>query len=343
MKIADYRNRSKAFFLGAAVGLCLFFAILSGPRIARGEPVHVTVAYGALTGAQALPWIAEETGAFKKHGFDVQLVYIAGTSGQIAALLSGSVQFSQATGQGVIHADLSGADVVFLTGNMKTFTWNLMARPGIKKVRDLKGRILGVSRFGSATDFATRFVLRRYKIVPEKDVKLIQVGGMREILAALTGKKIDAGLLSSPQYLVAVDQGFHVLLSLPDLRIPFQGNGLTATKSFINKNPGLVRKFLESYLEAIKYYKTNAKGTISIIKQYTKISDPRALEETYKFYDRLLARVPFPSLKGIQMILGIESKTNPAAKKKRPSEFVADQFLKELEESGFVKRLYASH
>ncbi len=309
---------------------------------ALAKPTRLTVAYSAVTGAQALPWIGKETGIFKKYGFDVQLVYIPGSAAQIATLLSGDVQFSQATGPAVVHADLAGANVVFLTGNMKTFTWNLMASPTIKKMEDLKGKALGITRFGSATDFAARFALEKYKLDPQKDVKIIQAGGMREILSGLIGKKMDAGLLSSPQHLTALDHGFRILLSLPDLNIPYQGNGLTTTRSFIAKNEHLVRDFVKSYLAAIQYFKTNPLGAKEILAKYTKTKDARILEETYQFYNRLLDRIPYPTLDGIQMILSMASEANAIANTKRPEDFVDERFLKELEQSGFVNRLYAA-
>ncbi len=333
-----FQNRKRAVRWLAGIGLCLV-TLLWGEAGALAKPV--TVAYSAVTGAQAVPWIAQEAGIFKKYGFDVQLVYIAGTSAQISTLMSGDVQFSQATGPGVIQAGLSGADVVFLTGNMKTFTWNLVARPEIRTMKELRGKVLGITRFGSATDFAVRFALERFKIDPQKDVRIIQVGGMAEVLAGLSGKKIDAALLSSPQHLTALDQGFYILLSLPDLNIPYQGNGLTTTRTFIARNEELVENFMKAYLEAIKYYKTNPRGTMKILEKYTRTRDPRVLEETYQFYTRLLDRVPYPTLEGIQMILDIAAKTNPAAKAKQPKDFVEERFLRELERSGFVDQLYA--
>lgn len=338
MKDASQVQRS-AFRWLVKVGLSLLIVLYTGVG-ASAEPIRLTVAYSALTGAQALPWIGKETGIFKKHGFDVQLVYIPGSSAQIATLISGDVQFSQATGPAVVQADLAGADVVFLTGNMKTFTWNLMANPEVKNMQDLKGKVLGITRFGSATDFAARFALERFQLDPQKDVKIIQAGGMQEILSGLVGKKIDAGLLSSPQHLTALDHGFHILISLPDLNIPYQGNGLTTTRSFIAKDEHLVRDFAKAYLAAIHYYKTNLHGTMRILAKYTRTKDQRILEETYQFYNRLLDRIPYPTVKGIQMILDMASKTNALAKTKRPEDFMDERFLKELEQSGFVERLY---
>ncbi len=259
---------ARSLGLPVSAALC-FAAILYAGTKTSAAPVRLTVAYSAITGAQALPWIGKETGIFEKYGFDAQLVYIPGSAAQISTLVSGDVQFSQATGPAVIYAQLAGADVVFLTGNMKTFTWNLMAVPEIKTMADLKGKVLGISRFGSATDFAARFALERFKLDPQKDVKIIQAGGMQEIVSGLLGKKIDAGLLSSPQHLTALDRGFHILLSLPDLNIPYQGNGLTTTRSFIARNENLVRDFVKSYLAAIQYYKTNAQGTMRILAKYT--------------------------------------------------------------------------
>ena len=326
--------------LPVLVGLAFPVVLYTQIQVLAG-PTRLTVAYSAVTGAQALPWIGKDAGIFEKYGFDAQLVYIPGSAAQISTLISGDVQFSQATGPAVVHAHLAGTDVVFLTGNMKTFTWNLMAGPEIKKMQDLKGKVLGITRFGSATDFAARFVLEKFKLDPQKDVKIIQAGGIQEIVSGLIGQKFDAGLLSSPQHLTATDHGFHILLSLPDLNIPYQGNGLTTTRSFIAKNENLVRDFLKSYLAAVQYYKTNSHGTMRILAKYTKTKDARILEETYQFYNRLLDRIPYPTLDGIQMILDTAAKTNPAAKAKQPKDFVEERFLRELERIGFVDQLYA--
>ena len=192
---------------------------------------NVRVAYSSPSATQGVLWVADVAGLFKKNGLDVQIIY---TRLAIESLVAGEIDFGQMTGSLMSSARLQGTDPVMLAGVDDVLTDRLVARPNIKSVEELRGKRIGIFRFGSASHLRVLNVLPRYGMT-DRDVTFLQIGDTPDRLIALFGGSIDATLASPPDHLEAVRAGMRVLLNLAELKIPYQGVGLVTTQRVLYK------------------------------------------------------------------------------------------------------------
>ena len=301
----------------------------------------VTIAYSSLSGNMAPLWITHERGFFRKNGLDVQLVFIESGTTTVQSLISKDVYFAQMAGAAVIQSRLRGTDVVMIAGVINTLNFKLYVDKNIKQPDQLKGKTVAVTRFGSSTDFALRYALERYGLAPEKDVAILQAGNMPAILASLETGKIQGAMLSPPFTLTAKNMGLPLMADLQMLGLEYQHTGLATTQAFIRSRPDLVRSVMKAYVEGIHYYKTHRAESLAILTKYLRTSDTDVLTEVYEDVGlRLTAEKPYPTLRGIGIMLRELTATNPKITAVRPEEFVDLTFIKELDGSGFIDRLY---
>jgi NitT/TauT family transport system substrate-binding protein len=320
----------------------LFPGIVSAAESAADRPLEkVTIAYSSISGNMAPLWITHDRGFFRKYGLDVQLVFIESGSTTVQSLISKDVTLAQMAGAGVIQSRLRGSDVVMIAGVINTLTFKFYVDKNIKQPGQLKGKTVAVTRFGSSTDFAARYALERYGLAPEKDVAILQAGSMPAILAALETGKIQGAMLSSPFTLRAKNMGFPLMADLQMLGLEYQHTGLATTQALIKSRPDLVRNAMKAYVEGIHYYKTHRAESLAVLAKYLKTTETEVLTEVYEDVGlRLTAEKPYPTLRGIGIMLQELAATNPKATAVRPEEFVDLTFIKELDTSGFVDRLY---
>lgn len=197
----------------------------------------------------------------------------------------------------------------------------------------MKGKALAVSRFGSSSDYAIRFILDKYGLIAQKDVRILEIGTQPDRLAALAKGKVQGVLLEPPQSLEAKKLGFHVLVNLKMLGLEYQHTGLATTRALIKSQPELVRSVMKAYVEGIHYYKTEPKASLPILAKYLKTRNAEALKEIYEDVGRALVPTkPYPTLKGIDAMLKEIAGANPEAAKTRPEQFVDLTFVKELDD-----------
>ncbi|HEV8342680.1 MAG TPA: ABC transporter substrate-binding protein [Candidatus Binatia bacterium] len=334
--------------LRQCLALSFLLSAIAAPAAAgEGSPAQplekVRIAYSSISGNQVPAWVALEQGFFRKNGLDVELVFIEGGTRAANALLSGDVTFSQMAGPSVLQSNLQGLDVVIIAGFLNTMDYQLMVHKSITRPEQLKGKTLAVSRFGSSSDFATRYALDKYGLVPDKDVIILEIGSQPARFAALEAGKIEGAMVAVPLTLKAKALGFHALADLKMLGLEYQHTALATTRSMIKSKPALVRNALRAFVEAIHYYKTHRKESLAILRKYLKDNDPQDLEETYEAIGlTLIPEKPYPTLRGIQIMLRELSAKDPKARTARPEQFVEMSFLKELDSSGFIDRLYKS-
>jgi NitT/TauT family transport system substrate-binding protein len=314
----------------------------SGLVFAQIKPSHLTISYPSISGAQAVLWIAKETGIFKKNGLDVDLVYIAGGPRSMAALLSGQLGIIGTGGNSLVAANLNGAkEAVLIATTYNTLVFSLMTRANIKDPKDLKGKPLGVTGFGSLSDFTLRTVLKRSGLDPTRDVVIRPMGGYPEILASMQSGALDGGVISPPMNLKAQELGFRELIDAGSIGFEYASTCYGTTRPFIRDRRETVAQFTRSLTEGIHRFKTDKAGSIKIIQQYTKTRDAAVLEETYRVYaQKYLPRAPYPTVNGVKAILDSFGDNLPAAKTASPETFVDMSFVQELEKGGAIARLY---
>jgi NitT/TauT family transport system substrate-binding protein len=337
----------KARFL-ILIGLIFGSLAIAFPSVAadKGGSVvlqKVNVAYSSISGNNAPLWVTVDRGFFRKYGLEVQPVLIESGTTAAQSLVSGEVSFAHMAGAAVMQSNLRGADTVMIAGVVNTLIFQLYTDKNISRPDQLKGKTVGVTRFGSSTDFAMRYALEKYGLEPNKDVTILQLGNVPALLSALEGGKLQAAMLSMPTTLRAKKAGFPVLADLQMLGLEYQHTGLATTRALIKSKPDLVRDFMRAYVEGIHYAKTHRKETLDILAKYLRTDDKDILEETYEsIMVTLVPEKPYPTLKGIQIMLREMGAKDAAARTARPEQFVELAFVKELDTSGFVDRLYKS-
>ncbi len=319
------------FFLGATA-----FCALA----ADGPLEKIRVAISSISTSQVNVWVPLDAGFFKKHGLDVELVYISGAPVGAAALMSGEVAISQGGVVGSINSNLKGAGTYIFLGGADRFPYQLVVPPGINQVSDLKGKRFAVSRIGSADHTAAMFVLPTLGVQPDKDLNIVQVGSVPSRFAALVNGSVTATLLIPPETVKARELGYRVLTNFADIDIAYQQNGVYTTRSLINRRTDMVRRFATAYSEGNHYIHTNPSGTQKIMQKYLH-GDEKAIAEAYtEVVVKATPQIPYPSKPGIQTLLNFIAKTMPEAATAKPDDFIDARFVKELEDSGFYAKLY---
>jgi NitT/TauT family transport system substrate-binding protein len=308
---------------------------------AQAKPlIKIVAGYGSTDGAVAPLWFAKETKLFEKRGLDVVLVGMGTGSVSLRALIAKDLEIASLSGSGLVQAALQGADTVIISAAINGFIFKVFGAPDINSPTQLKGKKLGVSRYGATSDFAVRLALKKWGLNPDRDVSILQIGTGQDTLRAMQTKMLDAGVLSGTASLIARKAGFRELGDLADLGLHYPMAPIGTTKSYLQKNEGLVKEFMLAYIEAIHDFKRNKEVALAVLKKYTRNDDREVLEDSYASAASKYLPLPIPTLDGIRTILTELSSTVPAAKNADPEQFVSYKIAREIEASGFVKRLY---
>jgi NitT/TauT family transport system substrate-binding protein len=304
-------------------------------------PQKVRIAYSAISASQLVGWVAYDAGFFKKNGLDVEFVYIEGGPRAVQSIASGEVQFGVVAGAPVLQSNLRGSSVVLVTGFLNTLDYQFVVDKQITRPDQLKGKSVAVSQAGSSSDFAMRFALEKYGLQPERDVSIVEIGSQPGRFAALQSGKIQGVMVAVPLTLTAKKMGFNILADLQMLGLEYQYTALATTRDLIKSRPDLVRGATKACAEAIHYLKTHRKEALELLRKYMKTDDTAALTEAYEAIGlNLIPEKPYPTLRGIEVMLQELAPRDPKAKVARPEQFVDMSFVKELDASGFIDRLY---
>jgi len=334
MRPSEKSNRP---IIKAVIGLTLLFVLVIGANRAHaGEAPLVKANYAAFSGAFAPLWIAADRSLFGKYGLNVDLRYIAPATAT-QALIGKNLDIINPGGE-IVEAGLNGEPVAYIAGIMNRAVMSIYAKPEIGSLADLKGKVLAVTVPGATTDFAARVLLQQARLTPGKDVKLIYLKGMVEILTGINQGNADAGIFTSPTTLKAQHAGLKELVNVTEQNIPMIHAALASTKEYIKTRPDNVRRFLQAYLEGIKISRTEADYTKQIIGKYTKTTDMADLENSYQTFLPAWERLPVVPAAAVQTMLNFA--THPGAKAAKPETFIDNSILMEIGKSGFVDKLY---
>jgi NitT/TauT family transport system substrate-binding protein len=319
-----------------ALMLCAFSIFLTGT--ASAKPINV--AYSAITGSQAPLWVAKQEHIFQKNGLDVELVYIGGGSIVTNALLTGDVQFARLGANAVLQASIRGADLKIIANTMNTLVTYMMVRPEIKTLKDLKGKKIGVTRFGGNVDYALDLLLKKEGLQRGKDVIVLQTGGNPQLVGSLKAGSVDAGILSSPTNLQAARLGMKELFDFSDLGIAYPASIIAANHQYLVENSDTVLRFMRAYCEGIHRVLNDPKATMKAIARYSGEKDQEILAEVYRVYGvKHLERIPYVRVDGVQEIL---RSLNMTATDANAKSFIDNGFVSKLEQEGFFQKLYKS-
>lgn len=328
------------------IGLSLLtlWMLLAQQQVTHGAQakllIRIVAGYGSTDGAIAPLWFAKETKLFEKRGLDVLLVGMGTGAVSLRALIARDLEIASLSGSGLVQAALQGADTVIISSAINGFVFKVFAAPDIATPAQLKGKKLGVSRYGATSDFAIRLALRKWGLNPERDLSILQIGTTPDTVRAMQTKMIDAGVLSGTASLVARKAGFRELGDLAELGLHYPMAPIGTTRTFLQKNEAVAREFMLAYIEAIHDFKRNKETALNVIKKYNRNDDREVLEDSYNNYVNKYLPLPVPTVDGIRTILAELAATMPLAKSADPEQFVAYKIARDIEASGFVKKLY---
>jgi ABC-type nitrate/sulfonate/bicarbonate transport system substrate-binding protein len=302
---------------------------------------RIRIGYSSISGSYMGLWVAHDAGLFAKEGLEDQLILIPSGSQLAQVVVAGEVDIAALNGSSAMAAALQGADIKVIGNTTNKLIFSIYVRPEIKTVESLKGKKIGVTRFGSATDISARFALRKYNLDPQKDVTILQMGAMSSIMGGLQGGSIEAGLVSPPTQFMVDKLGFKELVSVTDMNIAFPNPSLIVQGGIMRRKPELVDKFMRAYARGIHRATIDRELTLKSIAKYTRIEDPFLLQKAYDLYvGKVLERAPYINMAGMQNALDDLAKTTPAAKSAKPEQFIETRFLENLEKGGLLKELY---
>jgi len=301
------------------------------------EGRRLRAGYASLSGNMVPYWAGKDAGIYKKYGLDIDLVaFPSGTEG-MAAMIAGEIEFLAIAGSTTASAAIGGSDVVSLAITTERLVTSLMTIPSIQRPEELKGKAVGISRFGTSIDTAARMAIQHFGMEPVRDVSLVQAGAVSANLAAMRGGRIQAAILSYPSIIQARREGFRELLDIASLGVPYASTGITVRKSFMAQRRDVVTNYVKSILEATARIKRDKAFTIDMMMKYFRTKDREMMEETYEVsVTKYLKRVPTPTAESFRTVVDELSLVNPKAKGQDPKRFYDDSILQELDKSGFI-------
>ncbi|MBI4528028.1 MAG: ABC transporter substrate-binding protein [Deltaproteobacteria bacterium] len=313
----------------------LYLATTIGATAAQAKE-RVNLIYASISGLFLGTWVAQEAGYFDRENLEVNLIYIQSASTALQAMLAGEAPLALAGGEPVVESGLKGGDAVFVAGISVVPAVHVMAVPEIRSVQDLRGKPVGVTRYGSSTDYAMRQVLRINGLEPVRDVPVLQIsGGHRALAAALLKRAVYAATIAPPNSLRAEKGGAKLLIDMAKSGIYFPYSSIISTRSYLKKNRPTVVAFLTGYSEGLKRMVNDKKLSIATLRKHMREEDPEVLETIYKYALDYIVRVPHPTREGIAEVL--RQSTDPKAKSMSPESFIDDSIVRELEQKGFYR------
>ena len=282
---------------------------------------RIRIGGGAVGAPQMTMWFAKEANLYEKHGLGVEAIDIRGVDG-LQAMLSGEVPIIQLGGTASMQANLAGADTVIVATILKKFLFSIFSRPDITRMADLKGKLFGATRFGTLSDFASRFALEKNGLNPERDITMVQTGGQPETVVALLTGKVQAAALSVPATMRARKANMRELLDMATLEATIHQNGVVTTRKYLKANEDTVRRFLRAYIEGAALAKKDKAFATRVMAKYLGTNDREILDDAYERVVLHLEIPPYPSVEGVSALLKTLEKAQPKALTVNPEDFI---------------------
>jgi len=330
--------RRTSRFLVFSMPVILIGAI-SAPEPAMAQKIN-TAYISTTPGTSTVIQVAKDTRIFDKHGIDATVIFISGSVRGIQAILAGEIPIGEGGGPALASARLAGGDVVAVAGNVNVLPYYLVSHPSIKRHEDLKGKIGGTHIAGTTAEFALKVGLKKIGLDPLKDVSLRVIGGAIERMVALQKGIVQFTVVTEAGKVQAERLGYPTVVDMVTLQIPFPQNGIYTSTKLIRDNPDLMRRYLRAYTEAIHFYKTHKEETLKIMRKYSRVEDRRVLEDAWDWHAKFMPDAPYPPPDGYQLVLQDIAEKNPKAAHANVKDYIDKRFIKELEDSGFIKGLY---
>ena len=323
-------TRFVSVYFIAAILACLLAASAFGAEKLR-------ISYASVTGNTAvITYVAQRAGLFEKYGLDVEIILITGGPAAVSALLNGDVDLDLRAPIAAIQAMAHGAKLTFLLSQSNTLEYDVVTRPEIKDVKQLRGKKIGIIRFGGISELMVRYLFQKLGLDADKDIAIVQVGQAR--FTSLERGAIEATVLSSAESAFAKRNGFRVL-DMPTL--PFFGSTIVTTPALAAKKTDTFTRYMKGYLEGIRFFLNDKERSSQYIGDLLRTKDRDMIELAYKTNPQhQMGRKPYPDMAAVRATLDIMSSRDPLVKKLKAEDLFNLSYLTKLDQSGFIEQLY---
>jgi NitT/TauT family transport system substrate-binding protein len=301
-----------------------------------GAQIPVRINWTAVTGAQSGMFMAQQEGIFKKNGLDVELLHISSSSRGIQAILAGELAFSYMDGTNQVQANLKGANIAFVAGATNRQVFSLMAKPEFRRITDLRGKKIGITRVGSSTHTSALFALNSAGL-KQNDYQILPLVEVPNILTALLAGQVDAGVVSPPTNSRARKAGLNELMNLAKDGPEFVSVAIGTSRSYIKANEDTVRRVVRSYAEGVQIFKTNKAAAQRMMQKYLRVKEQDILDDAYNQFREYLEYPPYVTRKAMENVIADVAVNDAAAKNSKPEDFMDMRFVAELDKQGFFK------
>jgi len=330
----------KRLFIALCMVGCL--SLSASARAGEASPLRkIRAAITSISGSMAPPWAAHESGIFKRYGLQVEVIATPSGVQGTNALIAGEVAFVQIAGGTTTGAAVGGADLKIVATMVGNLVLNLVVRPEIEKAEQLRGKSIGISRYGTSLHTGARLAAKHFGLEPGKDIHIVEIGAGDWIVGALQGNRVQGGVFGYPATSRAVKFGNRVLLHLPTLNLPYASTGVSTRGEIIRDDPDLVRRYLSAQIEAIALMKRDRAFTMKVLSKYLRTNDMDILTESYDIQiAKYMMKVPLPTADAVRSVLDELAERNPKAKDLDPNKFFDDRFVRQLQAGDFIESLY---
>jgi ABC-type nitrate/sulfonate/bicarbonate transport system substrate-binding protein len=280
--------------------------------------------------------MGRRAGIFRKNGLDLEVVYVNSGSLLNQALIAGTFDVSFSQGSEAMLAKLRGADMRITAVIANRFNHVYLTAPAITSIKQLKGKKVAVSRFGSGSHFQSNLALKEGGLDPDKDVTVLQIGNSGARMAAILSGTVDGTIMAADFVPRAKKEGFNVVADLADSKIDYPFLCLNMMGNYIERNPKMVKALIKSMAESIRALQTEQSAAKAVVRAVLRTEDVETVDYATMRSIQVLARRPFPTAAGIQTVLDELSK-EPKAKSSKFEDFVDLRALRELDQEGAFK------
>lgn len=321
------KTGAKSLLLAAV----LFCSLAIAPRV-NAQAAKLRVAYTAFAGTFTILWVGKDAGLYQKYGADMELLYIGSSTKSVQALLGGDIDIMYSAAGAVVDANLAGADLVMVGCQYDKGQTSFFTTVPLASIGDLKGKAVGVTRFGAFSDFVARQVLKKFRLQPIKDVALLQLGGTQEIIAGMQNNLVQGSSISLPLTLNARKLGFRELLTTETIGLPFDYGCFIVKNSQLKTKREELKKVLRATIAAYDLAIANPAFAKRTSGKYTRTSDGATLDETYKENVKDYAlRIPYVSLAGLASIMDFRAESTAEVKKLALEKMYDHSLLQEIQ------------
>jgi len=305
---------------------------------AASAPYKVIYTFGGLNERSGILWVARDAGIFQKYGIDPTIVNVRNAQVGMSALAAGETQFHVGSATGTsIGAMAGGLDLAYIAGLINKLDGAFMVNPSIKTPADLKGKRVGVQSIGGGVWMFSMLAFEHWGLNPERDNIQFRIIGDQSVLAqAITQNIIDGGYLGYAYGAQLERQGYRMLGDLMKMGIPYQGLGMIARRSLIDRTPEIPERTLRAMVEAITYVNNpgNKAAVVKTLTRELRLSKIEDAQTGYEMMRTLYDKKIYPNAEGLRNVVRLLGKTSEPIRKLKVEDIIDDRIVKKLEKEG---------